>query len=92
MEKRSAISCRGYLDSMPESLEPQVIMALRAAGFGSLEQFEGFIEEMLRNDSGYGSGSKRNESEIANNDRKKKAVPFKRITKEQIDKIVQQAR
>lgn len=29
--------------------------------------------------------------EIANNDRKKKAVPFE-ITKEQIDKIVQQAR
>ena len=81
----------GYLDSMPESLEPQVIMALRAAGFGSLEQFEGFIKEMLGTIPVTDQEAKEMVEEIANNDRKKKAVPFE-ITKEQIDKIVQQAR
>ena len=81
----------GYLDSMPESLEPQVIMALRAAGFGSLEQFEGFIKEMLGTILVTDQEAKEMVEEIANNDRKKKAVPFE-ITKEQIDKIVQQAR
>lgn len=38
----------GYLRAFPEEYEMQVLMALRGLGFGSLEQFEGFIHEMLR--------------------------------------------
>ncbi|MCI8337120.1 MAG: iron-containing alcohol dehydrogenase [Lachnospiraceae bacterium] len=37
----------GFVRALPEQYEIQVTMALRALGFGSLEQFEGFIREML---------------------------------------------
>lgn len=37
----------GFLGALPEQYEVQVTMALRALGFGSLEQFQGFIREML---------------------------------------------
>lgn len=36
----------GYLSVLSDEYEPQVFMALRAMGFGSLEQFTGFIHEM----------------------------------------------
>ena len=52
---------------------------------------EGFIKEMLGTIPVTDQEAKEMVEEIANNDRKKKAVPFE-ITKEQIDKIVQQAR
>lgn len=47
-------------------------MALRAAGFGSLEQFEGFIKEMLGTILVTDQEAKEMVEEIANNDRKKK--------------------
>lgn len=37
----------GFLRALPEQYEMQVTMALRTLGFGSLEQFQGFIREML---------------------------------------------
>ncbi|MCD7825757.1 MAG: iron-containing alcohol dehydrogenase [Clostridiaceae bacterium] len=36
-----------YLQLLPEEYEVQRLMALRSLGFGSLEQFDGFIREML---------------------------------------------
>lgn len=37
----------GYLRALPEQFEMQIVMVLRLLGFGSLEQFEGFIREKL---------------------------------------------
>lgn len=37
----------GFLRALPEQFQMQATMALRALGFGSLEQFQGFIREML---------------------------------------------
>ncbi len=37
----------GFLRALPEQYEMQVTMALRALGFGSLEQFQGVLREML---------------------------------------------
>lgn len=37
----------GFLRALPEQYQMQAAMALRALGFGSLEQFQGFIREML---------------------------------------------
>ena len=73
----------GYLSVLPEEYEPQVIMALRTLGFGSIEQFSGFIREVL----GTLGLTEQEEQEmvegIAKNQKKLDAVPFA-ITKEQI--------
>ena len=37
--KAVGVFLAGYLDALPEEFEPQVIMALRTLGFGSLGQF-----------------------------------------------------
>lgn len=81
----------GYLECMPESLEAQVIMALRAVGFGSLEQFAGFIREVLGKVELTDEETAQMIEEIAGNEKKLKAVPFE-ITKEQIVKMVEDAR
>lgn len=81
----------GYLACMPESLEAQVIMALRAVGFGSLEQFTGFIREVLGKVELTDEETAEMIEEIAGNERKLKAVPFE-ITREQIVKMVEDAR
>lgn len=73
----------GYLAVLPEEYEAQVIMALRALGFGSFEQFEGFIREMLGTVELTEQELEEMVEEIANNDKKLSAAPFT-VTKEQL--------
>lgn len=77
----------GYLSVLPEGFEVQVIMALRALGFGSLEQFSGFIEEMLGKVDLSDEEMSEMIEEITGNEKKLWAVPFA-IAKKEIEQIV----
>ncbi len=76
----------GYLSILPEEYEAQVIMALRALGFGSFGQFSGFIHEMLGAVELTESERQALVEEIAGNQRKQEAAPFA-VTKEQLNQM-----
>ncbi len=78
----------GYLAALPDSFEPQVIMALQALGFGSLEQFAGVIKELLGEVKLSNTEYQEMVDEMMKNDRKLKNTPFE-VTKEDIYKITE---
>lgn len=82
---------QGYLSVLPEEFEVQVIMALRALGFGSWEQFAGFMKEMLGKAPITDQEQAAMVEEIAGNERKLSAVPFA-ITRQDIEEMVRMAR
>lgn len=65
-----------YLEALPEEYEMQVIMALRALGFGSLEQFAGFIRENMGAVELTGEELEEMVQEVAGNPKKLAAAPF----------------
>ncbi len=88
--KAVGIFLAGYLDALPEEFEPQVIMALRTLGFGSIGQFAGIMKELLGTVEITGEEMEIMADEIAGNQRKLAAAPFD-VTREQILQIIQSA-
>ena len=80
-----------YLEVLPEEYEMQVIMALRALGFGSLEQFAGFIRENMGTVELTENEFEEMVREMARNPRKLAAAPS-RVTEEDIRKMCESVR
>lgn len=78
----------GYLSVLPEEYEAQVIMALRALGFGSIEQFCGFIHEMLGTVELTEKEKQALVAEIAGNQKKLSAAPFA-VAEEQLYQMLE---
>lgn len=70
-----------YLRVVSEEYEAQTMMALRALGFGSIEQFAGFIREMLGTVSLSAEEIRDMVDEMAGNQKKLSAAPVM-VTKE----------
>ena len=81
--KAVGVFLTGYLSVLPEEYEAQVIMALRALGFGSLEQFEGLMKELLGTIKLKDEDVVNMVGEMTQNARKLAAAPFD-VTKEQL--------
>ena len=79
----------GYLSVLPEEYEAQVIMALRALGCGSTEQFSGFIREMLGTVELTENEKQAIVGEIAGNQKKMEAAPFA-VTEEQLGQMIKE--
>lgn len=77
----------GYLEILPEQYEAQVLMALRALGFGSLEQFAGLMKELLGTVELTKEEVAEMVSEMTKNERKLAAAPFD-VTEEQLLQMV----
>ncbi len=65
----------GYLETMLETMEAEVMMVLRILGFGCLEQFAGFIRECIGVPDLTGQEIKAMLDEIMQSERKLAAVP-----------------
>ncbi len=74
--KAVGVFLAGYLSALPENYEPQVIMALRTLGFGSLEQFEGALKELLGIVELSGEETEEMIDEMMQNEKKLLAAPF----------------
>lgn len=85
--KAVGVFLAGYLDALPEEFEPQVIMALRTLGFGSLGQFAGLMKELLGTVELTEEEVEEMADGIAGNERKLAAAPFD-VTREQIVKMI----
>lgn len=81
----------GYLSILPEEYEAQVMMALRALGFGSLEQFSGLLKELLGTVVLTDEEAGCMVDEIAQNAKKLSAAPFA-VTKEQLMQMCEEIR
>lgn len=88
--KAVGVFLAGYLDILPEEFEPQVIMALRTLGFGSIGQFAGLMKELLGSAELTGEEIEAMADGMAGNERKLAAVPFD-VDRGQILKMVKSA-
>lgn len=79
--KAVGVFLAGYLSALPEHFEPQVVMALRTLGFGSLEQFEGALKELLGIVKLSEAETSEMIGEMMQNDKKLLAAPFE-VTEE----------
>ncbi len=77
----------GYLNLFVEEMDVEVMMVLRMLGFGSWEQFTGFIRECIGTLKITESEKDAMLDEIMNSHRKLASVPIA-ITKEDVDKII----
>lgn len=80
----------GYLNLFTETMETEVVMVLRILGFGSLEQFAGFIRECLGKPEITESEQSTMLDEIMASDRKLAAVPMK-IDRPAVEQMIQAA-
>lgn len=80
-----------YLKALPEEWDVQVLMALRALGFGSLEQFEGFINGILGKIALSDAEKEAMAASVANNPDKLAQVPYS-VTKEDILQMIEEIR
>jgi alcohol dehydrogenase len=78
----------GYLSVLPEEYEMQVMMALRALGFGSIEQFEGFLKEVLGPMELTEDEKTEMVEQMAQNEKKLAAMPCE-VTKEMLYRMCQ---
>lgn len=88
--KAVGIFLPGYLRAVAEEYEAQVVMALRALGFGSIEQFDGFIREMLGKISVTENDIETMVQEIAGNQKKLSAAPIA-VTKDTLETMCREA-
>lgn len=80
----------GYLGLFTDTMDVEVMMVLRILGFGSLEQFTGFIRECIGKPEITEKEQSAMTEEIMASDRKLAAVPIE-ITRADIEEILQAA-
>lgn len=77
-----------YLSLMAEEMEAQVVMTLRALGFGSIEQFEGFIFTLLSRVELTSGEQEEMYDAIVSNPAKMSALPFS-IRQDKVKNMIQ---
>lgn len=78
----------GYLRLFAEDLDVEVMMVLRMLGFGSIEQFQGFLIEILGRLQITDSEQAEMVSQLMETEGKLAAVPMVDVTKDRIEEII----
>lgn len=80
----------GYLDLFMDTMEAEVMMVLRILGFGSLDQFAGFLRECIGVPELTDAEMTAMLDEIMQSDRKLAAVPFP-VDRQMVEEIIRSA-